>query len=77
MPPHVLRSELPRLKAVGLSDVRCLDTFHVGHSTDGELTTQLSEFIVERAGLGEEEGGAAVVLQDATEWAQRARGHEL
>ena len=73
----MLRSELPRLKAVGLSDVRCLDTFHVGHSTDGELTTQLSEFIVERAGLGEEEGGAAVVLQEATEWAQRARGHEL
>ena len=45
VPKNTLSADIPRLKKAGISDVRVRFQPGVGHSTDGLLTTELSEYL--------------------------------
>ena len=68
VPKQVLSTNLPWLKAAGIHDVRVRFQAGVGRSTDGLMTTELSDYIVRKAGLAVSQTERLGTLQKATEW---------
>ena len=68
VPKQTLSADLPRLEAAGIHDVRVRFQPGVGHSTDGLMTTELSEYIVRRAGLAVSDAERLGTLQKTTDW---------
>lgn len=77
VPKQALSADLDRLKAAGINDVRVRFQPGVGHSTDGLMTTELSEYIVKRAGLAMSDAERLGTLQKTTDWQQRAVSSDI
>ena len=71
VPKQTLSADLGRLKEAGIHDVRVRFQPGVGHSTDGLMTTELSEYIVRRAGLAISDAARMGTLQKSTGWEQQ------
>ena len=77
VPKQTLSADLGRLKEAGIHDVRVRFQPGVGHSTDGLMTTELSEYIVRRAGLAMSDAERLGTLQKTTEWEQQGGSSDI